>query len=633
MKHYIKGAFLTLAAAGMLSLGSCADKLDLENPDALSGNGFWKTQTQFEGNFYALMNQWRDNYDQNVLFGAGEFRSGIYSPQGMGTDGSSFNSIPIANNQLSLTQSQFSKFANFYGMIANCNTFIYYAQPEQNGGCMTDDCRNYLLGMAHGMRAWCYFQIHKMYGSGPMRIEPDVMLGNYDEISLQKETADINEFVAQIKDDLKKSEDYFNAGAAYKNSEFKANNGVYYWSPAATQVLAGEVYLWTGKVSTKVLNSSFTAIPGDVAIAEQHFNKVLTYGYQMMPTYDAAINEKVGNTEVIFATSYSLAEATTNWFNYITYDVVTGNSPGQYWQALAADGTTWCKDASLLSYYYDPLTGTNERNTFFYKKISGQSRYAFNNTVFYQFNQRDSRIYNFLPLYILKPEQRGEDGSPAINHVADFNPEDYNLASCYFWKYHGSQGYGDRFEGTNDMVYYRLPLIYLSLAECANYAGRDADVKKYIDMVRQRAYGANWNATTDAYTPGDFCQNETAILQEKMKEFLQEGQHWWDERRMTTVKGGTDKDHMIFQPQGNCGYGLDLAAHPNWNEMSSGYGTPNTGNFDERGLVPIDNTTPVLDYATKSYMVLWPLDTQLLTSDAKVSQNPGYDDPRANQAE
>lgn len=630
MKHYIKGAFLTLAAAGMLSLGSCSDKLDLTNPDALSGNGFWKNSGQFEGNLYALMNQWRGNYDANVLFYAGEQSSGLYS-NGSGPDGTGFRYLIQQQRQLTINQPQFTNFMNFYGMIANCNTFIYYASPEQNGGCMEDATRNYLLGMIHGMRAYCYFQIHKMYGSGPLRTEPDVMLGNYDEISLQKETATPADFVAQIKDDLKKSEDYFAAGASYKNAQFQANNGAYYWSPMATQMLAGEVYLWTGKVSTTTKTGTLAANPADVAIAEQHFQKVAQGNYSLMPTPQKAINTKVGNTEVIFATNYALGEATTNWFNYMTYDVTVGLSMGKYWSPMEADGTTWQPvgaTASTTSYYYNPTTQVNERNTFYFKKINGQQHMMYKNELFYQFDREDSRIYWFQPNYCIYPEQCKMDdegnrtSDPAQPYCENFNPDDYYLGGCYFWKYEGSQGYGDRFEGTNDMIYYRLPLAYTYLAECANYRGANAEVEKYINLVRQRAYGDNWDANKYGYKASDFKTNEVAILQEKMKEFLQEGQHWWDERRMTTVKGGTEKDHMLFQPEGNCGYGLDAASHPLWTQTNSGI----------EHVQAIDTNTPVLNYDTDYYKVLWPLDATLLASDAKVSQNPGYDDPRETDA-
>ncbi len=36
-----------------------------------------------------------------------------------------------------------------------------------------------------------------------------------------------------------------------------------------------------------------------------------------------------------------------------------------------------------------------------------------------------------------------------------------------------------------------------------------------------------------------------------------EGHRWWDLRRLTLVKDGAQTDHLVFQPQGCIGYGLN----------------------------------------------------------------------------
>lgn len=73
--------------------------------------------------------------------------------------------------------------------------------------------------------------------------------------------------------------------------------------------------------------------------------------------------------------------------------------------------------------------------------------------------------------------------------------------------------------------------------------GDNAAVAKYINLVRKRAYGNAWDETLYAYPEtADFTTNELAILHEKDKEFIQEGQRWWDLRRMTLTKG----EHLWF---------------------------------------------------------------------------------------
>ncbi|MCF0175759.1 MAG: RagB/SusD family nutrient uptake outer membrane protein, partial [Bacteroidales bacterium] len=83
-----------------------------------------------------------------------------------------------------------------------------------------------------------------------------------------------------------------------------------------------------------------------------------------------------------------------------------------------------------------------------------------------------------------------------------------------------------------------------------------------------------------------------AGLAEKDKEFIQEGQRWWDLRRMTEVKGGAYTEHFVFKPN-------TLVDNNGYNE-------------------------PCLT-AENAYKVLWPLDVNMLNNDRSLLQNKGYD--------
>ena len=608
MKNKFLSIITSAAVAGSaLVATSCADDLDLSNPDGYDAGNFWRTEANFTGNLVALMNQWR-GFDKTTLFYTGEFRTDYYWPHS-GTDGSGLRETMWPENAIDYTTPGLTNFGGYYGMISNCNTFLYY--DEERGDVMSEQCREYLRGMIYGMRAYCYFQIHKLYGSGPLRIKPDVLLGNYDEVALQMPRATAEEILAQIKSDIDASLAHFNAAGNYSNSLYSGNRGHNFWTKAATEMLAGEVYLWSGKVSTL----DHQADPADVAKAKTYFTNVLNnYGFSLMPTFNDAINgSKSANTEVIFATYYSETELTTNWFNYIMYDTGTGASPNNFWSCVEKDGTTWSTTANRLTYWYDPLNNTKERNTFYNERMNGQQHQAVRNAYWYRFDQEDSRIKQFMPLYLIKPEERAAD----LQYIPNFDFNDHILAGCYIWKYHGSMGTGGRMIGTNEMPYYRLAQVYLNLAEIANYEGNNSDVVRYINAIRERAYGSNWDVTKYGYTAGDFKANEIAILQESAKEFFQEGKRWWDLRRMTAVKGGQDSDHLIFRPEGCIGYGLTVG--PNMYEV--------TANYDQLGTFTIETNTPVLDYATQKHLVLYPLDTDLLDGDKLLRQNPGYEAP------
>lgn len=609
MKNKFLSIITSAAVAGSaLVATSCADDLDLSNPDGYDAGNFWRTEANFTGNLVALMNQWR-GFDKTTLFYTGEFRTDYYWSHS-GTDGSGLREKMWPENAIDYTTPGLTNFGGYYGMISNCNTFLYY--DEERGDVMSEQCREYLRGMIYGMRAYCYFQIHKIYGSGPLRIKPDVLLGNYDEVALQMPRATAEETLAQIKSDIDASLAHFNAAGNYSNSLYSGNRGHNFWTKAATEMLAGEVYLWSGKVSTL----DHQADPADVAKAKTYFTNVLNnYGFSLMPTFNDAINgNKSANTEVILATYYSETEATTNWFNYITYDPTTGGSPNNFWSCVEKDGTTWSTTANRLTYWYDPLNNTKERNTFYNERMTGQQHYAVRNAYWYRFDQEDSRIKQFQPIYLIKPEEKEAD----LQYIPNFDFDNHILAGCYVWKYHGSMGTGGRMIGTNEMPYYRLAQVYLYLAEIANYEGNNSDVVRYINAIRERAYGDNWNVAQFGYTAGSFLENEVAILQESAKEFFQEGKRWWDLRRMTAVKGGQDSDHLIFRPEGCIGYGLTVG--PNMYEV--------TANYDQLGMYTIETNTPVLDYATQKHLVLYPLDRTLLDGDKLLRQNPGYDAPK-----
>ena len=613
----------TALVAGAVGFQSC--NLDLSNPDSFDASNFWQTQAQFEGNLVALMNQWRGDFDQNTMQ-ASDLRTDYYWPI-QGIDGSGLRNLYITLNQIDFTNPQLTKYANFYGMISNCNTFLYY-DNMRGEEVMDADCRNYLLGMIYGMRAWCFFQIHKYWGTGPLRVEADVVAGNYNELELQMPQASVSDFVAQIKSDIDTSLKHFNAAGGYTYPYTSLPR--YAWTKAATEMLAGEFYLWTGKVST----ADYKAEPANVTTAKNYFTNVINnYGFSLCPTFNDAINgDKATNKEVIFATYYSNTEYNNNWFNYITYDPTTGGSPNNYWQAVEQDGTTWSKNLQRLTYYTDPATANDSstfkknRNDFYMTRMTGQQHQQVRNAYYYQFDREDSRIYQLQPVYQFTQEEReliekyGTNSWQAPQVVLDFNPDDYILAACDVWKYHGSLNTaGSQMIGTNDMMYYRLPAAILGLAECENYLGNSGAVATLVNQIRARAYGDNWDEQLYGYKAGSFVENEVAILQEKTKEYFQEGQRWWDLRRMTITPGGTDRDHLIFQPEGCIGYGLDekLAAHPTWGEVRP----------TDNPFVAIETTEPLLDYNTQMHLVLWPLNKDLLESDPSLKQTWGYTYP------
>ena len=132
---------------------------------------------------------------------------------------------------------------------------------------------------------------------------------------------------------------------------------------------------------------------------------------------------------------------------------------------------------------------------------------------------------------------------------------------------------------SDDFPVYRLAEAYLLLAEVKNKQGQSPAAE--IDIIRKRAYGS---APFPAFVPGSFEQNELAIFEERGKELVAEAKRWYDLRRMQDASG----EPLAFRK--------DL---------------PLVG---------------VLDKASETHKLLWPIDRGTLTSDEtlKNDQNPGY---------
>ncbi|MDE6347615.1 MAG: RagB/SusD family nutrient uptake outer membrane protein [Bacteroides sp.] len=136
------------------------------------------------------------------------------------------------------------------------------------------------------------------------------------------------------------------------------------------------------------------------------------------------------------------------------------------------------------------------------------------------------------------------------------------------------------------LILYRYADVVLMIAEIEN--SLNGTCATYINQIRQRAYGENYDSNV-AYQDKSFVENELAILKERDKEFVSEGKRWFDLLRLQDAS----KRLLVFSAS---------AAYAN------------------------DNMEPeaVLDYATESYKVLWPIERSLMTYDPLLKQTINY---------
>ena len=515
---------------------SCADKLDLAPIDYYGSGSYWKTEAHVVGYMDGIHKHLRDAAFQHTFLW-GEARGGSLIAAGSSSDGMGMLYGDIKLQNFDEAHTGVSNFGDIFGRLTNINLFI---ARVTDATYIDESKKGYYLGQAYGLRAFYYFDLYRTYGGVPLRLTADVVDGVIDPNLLYMGRATPQEVMAQIKKDLDKSMEYFGDNNSFDPNNRGNKKG--YWSKAATECLMGEVYLWISKVTT----GNDVADENNLATAKKHLLNVLNnYGIIRMDNFADVFESKnnKGNQEVIFAIRYVEGEATNN-NSLFTYAMATGSTKDRY----KKNGEK----------FLDALNIGN----------SGSQQLEYKIELYNSFVDADTR----------------KDATFIASYNKDADTGELSLFGTHVCKNIGYANAQGARVYCGDYIIYRLPWVWLTLAEIENMQG--GDVATYINKVRERAYGEKWDEKIYGYKNADFTTNELAILHEKDKEFVQEGQRWWDIRRMTLTKGGK---HLVFCKEGNIG-----------------------------------KDQPVLDEATEAHKVLWPVDIKLLGNDPLIYQTPGY---------
>ena len=520
----IKYPIFILALMAMLV--SC-DSLDLAPEDYYGSKNFWNNEAQVKAFVIGQHAQLRSAYTNLWLLG--EARGGLQKHGTSSTATSLDNSSPFKDQDFTAAKPGFGSWAGFYGRILNINLAIKKLETETP--FLSDEARKYYLGQFYGLRAYNYFWLYRTYGGVPLNTDTKIIDGTttaeplYLERSSPKATLDL------IKSDITKSEQNFGTNVSMPD-------GPSVWSKYATLMLKAEVYLWSAKVTT----GDQVPASGDLAVAEAALNEVKGKFSLQSNFSDVFAYNRKNNTEIIFALRFLENEA-TNWAANFTYS------------DNVFIGVKYSKDLKLMG---DTLL----------TKGNGILRHEYVFSFFESFDNLDRRkTATFLDFY-----NRSNTTPP--------QPVNGGLVMKKFMGFLNSSGvrvYGD------DIPVYRYADVLLMLAEVENKKG--GDPASYINQVRQRAYGSNYNPALHAYVNGTFAQNELAILLERDKEFVWENKRWFDVLRLQDAAGKP----LVFS-----------------------------------STLPYGFRIPVLNEATESHKVLWPVDVSTLGADPKLTQTPGY---------
>lgn len=476
IKHIIIVAILSL-----LTAVSCQEPLDLAPLDYFGDGNYWQNEAQVSNFMVGIHKQLRDN--QFMFLRLGEMRSGIYS--NIDRQNTSLNELPIIEQRINENSTGVTNWSGFYGPILQLNLFI---QKVENITFLTDAKKAYLLGQAYGLRAFYYFHLLRTYGGVPLRLEPEVLNGNTDPVLLRKARATEAEILAAIKSDITKSVSNFGTSANPSEKSL--------WSPNATLMLKGEVYLWSAKVygttgDLAEAKNALNAVTGTSLV--QNFANVFAYGQK-------------NNSEIILALRYIVGETEMSTYSFYLYS--TFNFDNLHYKDSLASG-------SLL---VDPLqiAATNSMQII--------QRYGYTFELFKSYTpadkRRDATFYDYYKVT--------KSGNP---------PYAVTIRNTALVKFLGTISANKRYF-TDDWPVYREADRLLMLAEIANAEG--ADPSAYIKKIRDRAFYPAADPTPFVNSTKD--ANEVAIYVERVKEFVHEGKSWYDLRRM---KYGNDP--LVFK--------------------------------------------------------------------------------------
>jgi hypothetical protein len=382
----------------------------------------------------------------------------------------SASNTDLIESNISEATAPFGGWADLYTRIHRINDFLLNAPNVQ---FVNEGDKNHLLAQAYGLRAMYYYTLLKTWGDVPIILEP---VGTIDPANLSKPRSSEAEVMSLIKSDIETSLNTFGTDNSFWNGSRN------FWSKAATLALKGDVYIWSGNLlggGSNEFNTAKTALQqiSSLGVAlESNISNLWGVG-----------NE--GNSEFIFAIQYKQDEA-SNFYNSLTGRSTEINPQFND------------KGASMSDFV-----------------IAGANRYGQSEkTILLLDDNDDSRKdATFIRLYT---NDNGGAGYSAYTEPTYFG----SIFNKFLGRVVGSERI---FE--NDVPMYRYADVLLLLAEVKNLLGEDPSTE--INLIRKRAYGANYVEATHGYSNGSKIANTNAILDERYKEFIGEGKRWWDLRR------------------------------------------------------------------------------------------------------
>ena len=278
---------------------SSACNLDLYPVSSVSSDSYWNSEDDAKAavnGLYSRMRSQISSYQWAYWF---DGRSFIVGPGRTPGGITQYNA-----NELSSIMND-TNWAPLYNIVSQANAIINNIDKISFAN---NDTRDELLAQAYFFRAWCYFNLVRLWGDVPKITN---FIASLDDPQLYPERAPKAQVWELIISDIDAAADL------YKSSAIVSRNKV---SRAAILMLKTDIYLWLYKVE----KAGDTYLTG----AEDAVKEILTYKdkYGIIEKYEDVFDVE-DNKEIIFALYYDVLE---NSGQYGTLFAQVSNVPASH---------------------------------------------------------------------------------------------------------------------------------------------------------------------------------------------------------------------------------------------------------------------------------------------------------------
>ena len=252
-------------------LNSCS--LDILPDSVVSNESYWETESDVQSAVDGIYSKMRGQLDAWKWMYWFEARSGNIAP---GFTSSGIGSY--INNQITSNLND-TNWANLYNIVSQTNAVITNIDRVTFHNTTLHD---ELLAEAYAVRAWCYFNLVRLWGDVPLITN---FVSSLDDPQLYPERSPKSTVYETIKSDIE------NAEQLYLSNEIKDRCKI---SRAAILMLRADIYLWMYKVEEA--NADY------LTKAEKSVDEILALPKTALSLQGSYKNvfDKEGNTEIIF---------------------------------------------------------------------------------------------------------------------------------------------------------------------------------------------------------------------------------------------------------------------------------------------------------------------------------------------